>query len=128
MTHIPGSEGAGSTGYLLNLRNLGTASCRVGNHPRLQLLGATGKNLSTHVSPFGKSGTVTIAPRRTASAHLRFSPDIPGPGEPRNGPCEPQAHSVRVTLTAPGVGATVGAVKPPTSVCEHGGIQEQPLG
>jgi hypothetical protein len=127
MTHIPGSEGAGSTGYLLNVRNNGYAACRLGNHPALVLLGARGAKLPTHVSRLGKPVTVTIAPRHTASARLRFSPDIPGPGEPGKGACEPPAHGVRVSVTAPGTGTTVGPVKPPTSVCEHGGIQEQPL-
>jgi len=127
MTHIPFSEGAGSTGYLLKLKNVGVTRCRLGNHPRLRLLGATGHALPTHVSTFGPSATVAIAPHRTASARLRFSPDIPGPGEPGHGPCEPKAHAVRVTLTAPAHGTTVGRVKPPTSVCEHGGIGEQPL-
>lgn len=127
MTHIPFSEGAGNTGYLLKLHNVGATRCRLGNHPRLRLLGTAGHALPTHVKTFGPSGTVTIAPHRTASARLRFSPDIPGPGEPGHGPCEPTAHAVRVTLTAPSHGSTVGPVKPPTSVCERGGIQEQPL-
>ncbi len=127
MTHIFGSEGAGQTGYLLNLRNAGSSPCRLGNHPGLVLLNARGAGLPTHVSKFGRSGTVTIAPRHTASARLRFSPDIAGPGEPGRGACEPQAHGVRISLAAPGSGTTVGPVKPPTSVCEHGAIQEQPL-
>jgi hypothetical protein len=127
MTHIPFSEGAGNTGYLLKLRNVGATRCRLGNHPRLRLLGTGGRALPTHVSTFGRSGTVTIAPHRSASARLRFSPDILGPGEPAHGPCEPKAHAVRVTLTAPAHGSTVGPVKPPTSVCEHGSMQEQPL-
>ena len=127
MTHIPGSEGAGSTGYLLNLRNAGSSRCRLGNHPGLVLLGAHGKALPTYVTRFGRSRTVTIAPQHTASARLRFSPDIPGPGEPGRGACEPQARKVRVSVAAPGSGTAVGPVKPPTSVCEHGAIQEQPL-
>jgi hypothetical protein len=127
MTHIFGSEGAGSTGYRLNLKNHGRHRCRLGNHPGLELLGANGKGLSTHVKAFGQAGTVTIRAGHTAKARLRFSPDIPGPGEPAKGPCEPKAHSVKVFLKAPARGSLLGPVEPPTSVCEHGSIQEQPL-
>jgi hypothetical protein len=127
MTHILGSEGAGNTGYLLTLKNKGSTPCRLGNHPGLRLLGKTGKPLPTHVSRIGPAATVTIAAHHAASARLRFSPDIPGTGEPGQGPCEPPAHAVRVSLIVPGTGTTVGPVKPPTSVCEHGTIAEQPL-
>lgn len=127
MSHIFGSEGAGSTGYLLTLENHGSAPCRVGNHPRLLLLSASGATLPTHVSAFGRPATVVLAAGHTAGARLRFSPDIPGPGEPGRGPCEPRAHAVRVLLDAPGRGSLTGPVRPPTSVCEHGAIEEQPL-
>jgi hypothetical protein len=127
MTHIFGSEGAGSTGYLLKLVNHGARACAFGDHVGLQLIDARGSKLPTHPDFFGPRGPVTIAASHSVSARLRFSPDIPGVGEPGRGPCEPQAHTVLVALRAPASGGLAAAVKPPTSVCEHGQIEEQAL-
>lgn len=127
MTHIFGSEGAGSTGYLLKIVNHGARACQLGDHAGLQLIDAKGRKLPTNVDFFGRRGPVTIAAGHSVSAGLRFSPDIPGVGEPGRGPCEPQAHTVLVALRAPASGGLAAAVKPPTSVCEHGQIEEQPL-
>jgi hypothetical protein len=64
---------------------------------------------------------VRLAPGRTATATARFSPDVPGPGEPTTGPrCEPTAYLLRVR---PNGGGTLKApIRPPTPVCEHGGM------
>ncbi len=128
MTHIFGSDGAGHTGYSLTIKNDGASPCRLGNHPRLRLEKANGSSLPTHVSDSGASKTVMIAAHHSRSAKLRFSPDVPGPGEGAPGrPCEPVAHKVKVTLTAPAVGHLVGSVQPATSVCEHGSMIETGL-
>jgi hypothetical protein len=71
---------------------------------------------------------VTIAARGSKSARLRFSPDIPGRGEPKKGACEPKAYGVLVTLGSPASGELTASVKPPTSVCQHGQIRAQPPG
>jgi hypothetical protein len=126
MSLIRGSAGAGNIGYKLGLKNTGSAACALGNHPGLKLLGQNGQKLPTHVMQLGTNEAVTIASGHTATARLRFSPDLPGKGEPGKGPCEPAAHKVRVILRRSV--SLVGPVKPPTSVCEHGRIQEQPLG
>jgi len=129
MSVIPGSAGAGNIGYRLTLKNHGGA-CILGDHPGLKLLKANGQGLPTRVIKSGRTafGTMTVGTGHSTSARLRFSPDVAGPGEPGKGPCEPAAHKVKVLLSAPGSGTVTGAVKPPTSVCEHGSIQEQPLG
>lgn len=127
MNHIAGSDGAGQTGYRLTLRNSGSYQCTLGNHPGLRLLRANGHPLPTHVVPSGRSQAVVIAAGKSVSARLRFSPDVPGRGEPGRGPCEPRASKVRVILNETGSVSVVGAVKPPTSVCEHGAIRESPL-
>lgn len=127
MSHISGSDGAGQTGYALAIHNRGSSSCSLGDHPRLTLLGANGKPLRTNAVPRGRNATVTLPPRGSKSLTLRFSPDVSGPGESRTGRCEPVAFKIRVALTAPAHGSIVGPVKPPTSVCEHGGMNERPL-
>jgi hypothetical protein len=123
---IRGSAGAGHVGYALKLTNRGSATCTVSGRPRLQLLDSKGRKLPTHVTPLPgpkRAVTVTLAKGKSARADARFSPDIPSGGEPANGPCEPQAVRVRVTLAAPAHGSLVVPVRPPTSVCERGGIQ-----
>ena len=127
MTHIPGSEGAGQTGYQLTISNPSRTTCQIGNHPGLKLLGAHGKRLPTRVSYQGKSAPVTIATGKHKSLHLRFSPDVAGPGEPQTKPCEPTAHSVEVLLTAPAQGSVAGPISPPTPVCEHGSMSATSL-
>ena len=124
---VPGSAGAGNIVYALRLRNVSARTCFVSGLARLQLLGKTGKPLPTHVTPAFRGGLtaviVRLAPGHSARATARFSPDIPGRGEPVSGrQCEPTAYKVRVT-PPPGVGALVVPIVPPTPVCEHGGLQ-----
>lgn len=132
MTHIRGSSGAGQTGYRLTVKNLGSASCTFQNEPGLTLLGSHKRKLPTHVHWTGGPKIITFGPGKTVSARLRFSPDIPGPGEQRRGRCEPQAHSIRVQLvlqlkTLGREQLATGPVRPATSVCEHGRMTASPL-
>ena len=121
---IPGSPGAGGISYLLTLTNTSGSRCFVVGLPGLQLLDARGRALPTSVSP-GRPGPavkIVVAPGGSASAQARFSPDVPGPGEPVLArQCEPTAHSLRVTPT--GGGTLTVAVSPPTPVCEHGSLR-----
>lgn len=121
---IVGSAGAGNVSYRLTLRNVSTRACTLTGLPHGRLLGKTGKPLPTKVvAAFPGALTavlVTLAPRASAHADARFSPDVPGPGENHPGACEPVAYRFRVTLD--GGGATTVAVRPPTSVCEHGSL------
>ena len=65
---------------------------------------------------------VVLRPGDRAHAFARFSPDVPGQGEPVTAKqCEPTAFEVRVT-PPPGGGTLVAPVSPPTPVCEHGGM------
>jgi hypothetical protein len=130
-TFIPGSPGAGSVSYLLRLRNRSSNTCFVSGLAQLRLLSKTGRPLPTKVVPAFRPGLtavrVVLRPGRSAKAEARFSPDIPGPGEPQTrGPCEPRAYKVRVA-PPPSGGTLVGPVTPPTSVCEHGTISLKAL-
>jgi hypothetical protein len=127
MTLTPGSGAAGHIGYTLGVTNTGYGPCRLGNHSRLTLLRADRRPLPTQVLRVGSVGVVIIPPGRTVRSSLFFSPDVPSLGEPTSGPCEPVAHAVRLTLTAPAAGSRVGSIRPPTSVCGHGSLQEKPL-
>lgn len=124
-TAIPGSPGAGSISYRLRLRNGSTRACFVTGLPRLLLLDKAGKPLPTHVTPLRRGALtaprIVLAPGAYASASARFSPDVPGEGEPIAGAqCERTAYGLRIW--ANGGGALVAPVRPPTPVCEHGAM------
>jgi hypothetical protein len=123
---VPGSAGAGNIVYALVLKNVSKSACRVTGLPQGRLLGKTGKPLPTHVVAGFRGGLtavlVTLAPGRSTRATARFSPDVPGQGEPTAGrQCEPTAYWFRVT--GQGGGTTKVALRPATPVCEHGQLQ-----
>jgi hypothetical protein len=124
-TAIPGSPAAGSISYRLRLVNSSAATCFVTGLPVVRLLDARGRRLPTHERP-AAPGTATavlvrLAPGAAASATARFSPDVPGPGEPVAGrQCERTAFKLRVG--ARGGGSTIVPIRPATAVCEHGSM------
>ena len=92
--------------------------------PRVQLVDAHGRKLPTATRP-QHPGTATAAlirlpPGQAASATARFSPDVPGPGEPVGKTCEPRAYRLRVWPN--GAGSLLVPIRPPTPVCEHGSL------
>jgi hypothetical protein len=125
---VPNSAGAGNIVYALRLRNGGPASCVIKGLPALRLLGKSGKALPTHVvrdPRFPTSPTVALASGKTATAKARFSPDVPGPGEPAAAKhCEPVAYRAKVLF--PGSANFTVPISPATSVCEHGTLTVTP--
>lgn len=120
---IRGSAGAGNISYRLVLRNVSGRTCTLTGLPQARLLSKAGKPLPTHVqaaSPGALTAIlVRLAPRARATATARFTPDVPGPGEPAAGRlCEPTAYWLRIA--APGGGTTKAKLVPPTPVCVHG--------
>ncbi len=120
---VPGSAGAGNITYALTLRNVSHSECTLTGLPQGRLLGKTGKALPTNVRaafPGALAAVlVRLAPGKSTRATARFTPDVPGPGEPVAGTqCEPVAYRFRVA--APGGGTTKVKLAPPTSVCVHG--------
>jgi hypothetical protein len=121
-TVVRGSAGAGNIVYKLTLRNASTRTCFVSGIPGLQLLSRSGTPVPTHATPENRgaltAAMVILKPGKAAAETARFSPDVPGPGEPVTRQCEPKAYKLRVRPT--GGGSVVVPVTPPTSVCEHG--------
>jgi hypothetical protein len=119
---VAGSGGAGQIAYTLTLTNTSQTACWVSGLPQAQLLGSSGNALPTHISA-AQPGTataakVTLNPGAAAAARAQFSPDVSGQGDATSGPCQPKAHTLRVT--ADGGGTVDAPVSPPTSVCERG--------
>ncbi len=123
---VPGSAGAGSISYNLRVRNRSTHACFVSGLAGIRLLGRYGRRLPTHVHA-AHPGMLTavrvvVQPGGYAAATARFSPDVPGPGEPVAGHnCEPTAYRARVSIPPSDRGFIV-RVRPPTPVCEHGSM------
>ena len=119
---VPGSAGAGNIVYALTVRNRSRTACFVTGLPTVTLLGARGRALPTHLQAAAPGRLtavlVRLAPGRTAMLTARFSPDVPGPGEPVGKTCEPTAAKLRVVPN--GGGSAVVPIEPPTPVCEHG--------
>jgi hypothetical protein len=120
---VRGSAGAGNISYALLLKNRSSRTCTLTGLPSVRLVGKSGKPLPTAVKAehpgFLTAVLVTLRPNAWARATARFSPDVPGTGEPTQGArCESVAYRLRVNAT--GGGTTSVPVKPPTSVCEHG--------
>jgi len=128
---IVGSAGAGNVSYSLRLRNHSTARCFVSGLVGLQLRGGKGAPLPTNVVPAQPGAAtavlVSLAPGASAWASARFSPDVPGKGEPVRIRCEATAYTVRVTVP-PRRDSLVAPVVPPTPVCEHGRMLVSLLG
>jgi Domain of unknown function (DUF4232) len=124
-TVINGSAGAGNISCRLRLRNRSSRTCFVSGLAGLRLLGKTGRPLPTRVTPAFRPGLtavrVVLRPGHAAKAEARFTPDVPGPGEPVDAQCEPTAYRVRIT-PPPGGGTLVARIMLPTPVCVHGAI------
>ena len=126
---VRGSAGAGNITYKLVLKNVSSHMCTLTGLPQGRLLGKTGKALPTHIRT-ATPGMLTailvhLAPGKTTFATARFSPDVPGAGEPVAGTkCEPTAWWFRVS--GQGGGTTKVKLGPPTPVCEHGQLQFSP--
>jgi hypothetical protein len=123
---VRGSAGAGQISYNLRLRNRTTRACFVSGIPGLRLVDRAGRLLPTHVAP-AHPGQLTavrvvLRPGGYVAATARFSPDVPGVGEPVGKTCERTAYRMRIS-PPPGGGVTIVPVVPPTPVCEHGGMQ-----
>jgi hypothetical protein len=120
---VRGSAGAGNITYKLVLENASTRRCTLTGLPQGRLLGKTGNALPTHIKPAFAPGLtailVRLAPGQTTFATARFSPDVPGTGEPVAGTrCELTSWWLRVV--GQGGGTTKVKLSPPTPVCEHG--------
>jgi Protein of unknown function (DUF4232) len=121
---VPGSAGAGTIVYALRVTNTSPVACYVTGLPQVQLLGANGSDLPTHVVPVQQgldtSAKITLQPNGSASADARFSPDVNGTGDSTTGQCQPKSVKMRVAFG----GAPLDVdISPPTSVCEQGQLQ-----
>ncbi len=116
-----GSGAAGQISYVLRLENTSAEACFLTGLPVALLIDEQGGSLPTNVQPAqpgqGTAAKIVLQPRAAAIAIARFSPDVPGGSEQSDGPCEPRAFTLHLTI---GAGTLEAPVRPPTPVCERG--------
>lgn len=122
-TAVPGSSGAGHTSSDIAFQNTSSTPCTVSGFPAITLRDASGNALASHVTNFSTSpAVVSVAPGAWIHSELRYSADIPGPGEPTSGACEADAATAAVQIPGDAAVATV-TLDTPTPVCEQGTIE-----
>lgn len=119
-TMVPGSNATGHVEYMLSVTNRSASrSCSLVARLPVALLGKSGQKLPTNISyASGGPNSIVLAKGQFAQAASQFSPDFPGPGEPKHGSCEPTSHALRINVSS----STVKAPMDPTPVCGHGTI------
>ena len=125
---VPGSEGAGHVAADITLQNTSGHTCAVAGYPAIALLAANDRPLPSYVVKNAAVAvtTINVAPGAFVHAEIRYSANVPGPGEPDNGPCEPT--TVRAQAQLPGdTGWARITLDNPTPVCEKGELQMKPF-
>jgi len=125
---VPASEGAGHVAVDIAFQNASGHSCTVTGFPGVSLLASNDRPLPTNVlkDPSYSITTVTVAPGAWVHSEMRFSADMPGPGEPQTGQCEPMTVHALAQLPGDAKWAPVTLDKP-TPVCEKGQLQAKPF-
>jgi hypothetical protein len=117
---LPGSAGAGNIVYTLKVTNSSQAACTVSGIPSIAYLDATGAALKSSIYPngAGTAALVTLQPGASASADVRFSPDVD--------PCDPGTATM-LKLTLPDSTSLTTKIDPQTRLCGNGGLQPKPF-
>ena len=123
-TVVVGSSAAGSISYNLRLTDTSMHQCTIYGYAGMLLLDANHKPLPTNVQrdSLVPKQLLRLNPGGSASATVRFSPDVPGVGDNPSSACQPTAYYAEVT-PPDDTTQLVTAVNPPTSVCERGTMQ-----
>jgi hypothetical protein len=124
---VAGSNGAGHVAADLALQNTSKHSCTVSGYPAISLLASDEHALPTKVTHYqAAAATLTVAPGGWIHSELRYSPNIPGEGEPATGNCEPETVHARAQLPGDPAWAKV-TLADPTTVCEQGTLEAKPF-
>lgn len=125
---IPDSQGAGHVAADIAFQNTSGHSCTVTGFPGVSLLASNDHPLPTNVLKDNSAAitTVKVAPGAWVHSEMRYSPNVPGPGEPESGQCEPT--TVHALALLPGDSKwTHVTLDNPTTVCEKGEVQAKPF-
>ncbi|WP_370376543.1 DUF4232 domain-containing protein [Catenulispora sp. GAS73] len=125
---VPDSEGAGHVAADLTFQNTSAHSCTVAGFPGISLLASNDRTLPSYIVKDNSAAvtTITVAPGAFVHAEMRYSPNVPGPGESQNGQCEPTTVHAQAQLPGDSAWAHI-TLDNPTPVCEKGELQMKPF-
>ena len=125
---VPDSQGAGHVAADLTLQNTSGHSCTVAGFPGISLLASNDRALPSYVVKDNSVAvtTITVAPGAFVHAEMRYSANVPGPGESQNGQCEPMTVHAQAQLPGDSAWAHI-TLDNPTPVCEKGELQMKPF-
>lgn len=125
---VPDSQGAGHVAADIALQNTSDHPCTVAGFPAVGLLASNEHPLPTNVLKDTSVAVTTtkVAPGAWVHAEMRYSPNIPGPGEPQNGQCEPTTVHALAQLPGDTAWSRI-TLDNPTPVCEKGELQAKPF-
>ncbi|WP_194912122.1 DUF4232 domain-containing protein [Catenulispora rubra] len=125
---VPDSQGAGHVAADLTLQNTSARSCTVAGFPAISLLASNDRTLPSYVVKDNSVAvtTITVAPGASVHAEMRYSANVPGPGESQNGQCEPTTVHAQAQLPGDSAWAHI-TLDSPTPVCEKGELQVKPF-
>ena len=115
---VQGSAGAGNIVYTLRATNASQSACTLSGYPTVDYLDSSGAVMpsKTNDEP-GQVAVVTLQPGDTATAQVRFSPDVT--------PCDSgTATTIRVQLSDRTT--FTAKIDPATKLCGAGSIQPSP--
>ena len=126
---VAGSQAAGSELMNLTLTNTSGHPCTIFGYPGMMLENQNGNGQATTVTRNRSMTprTVTVADGAAASTTIRFGFDVPGPGEPATGPCEPASYSLLITPPNETTQLTAPIGNGPVTVCEKGTLDVLPF-
>lgn len=126
---VPDSQGAGHVAADIALQNTSDHTCTVTGFPGVSLLASNEHPLPTNVlkDTSVPVTTIKVAPGAWVHSEMRYSPNIPGPGEPQNGQqCEPTTVHALAQLPGDTAWSRI-TLDNPTPVCEKGELQAKPF-
>ena len=97
-------------------------------YPALSLLASDFHALPTNVlhATAAAPTLITVAPGAWIHSEIRYSANIPGPGEPTTGQCEPETVHAQAKLPGDTAWAKI-TLDNPTTVCESGSVEAKPF-
>ncbi|WP_370354194.1 DUF4232 domain-containing protein [Catenulispora sp. EB89] len=125
---VPDSQGAGHVAADLTLQNTSARSCTVSGFPAIALLASNDRTLPSYIvkDTSVPATTITVVPGASVHAEMRYSANVPGPGEPDNGQCEPTTVHAQAQLPGDSAWAHI-TLDNPTPVCEKGELEVKPF-
>jgi hypothetical protein len=126
---VAGSAGAGHEAMNLTLKNNSGHTCTIFGYPGMMLQDQNGAGQATSVvrTKGVPEKTLVVPDGGSVSTTVTFDFDMPGPGEPTTGNCEPQSYSLLITPPDETSQLTALITGGPVTVCQKGTLNVLPF-